>query len=156
MKAVDELKQRRLFVVDPIKKAIDKKTGLKSDKVVHFSEGLPAFEEVKDFVLINNKEEAPFLWIQAVSMPELAFVAIDPFLICPDYRPEITETDLKSLKVNKKEDVLILSIVNMKDHKAKCITTNLVGVILINWKEKLGKQAIIKNHQSYSIKYAVN
>ncbi|MCH1429959.1 MAG: flagellar assembly protein FliW [Chlamydiales bacterium] len=143
-------------MADSIKDQADKKTSIKKDKIVHFPEGLPAFEEVKDFVLINNKEEAPFLWLQAVTMPELAFVAIDPFLICPDYRPEISEADLKQLKVSKKEDVLILSIVNMKDKVSKGITTNLVGVILINWKEKIGKQVIIKNHQSYSIKFAIN
>lgn len=146
---------RELKVIDPLKDAIDRKTKLSSQKVIHFPAGLPAFEHVKDFVLINNKEEAPFLWLQATEQPDLAFVTVDPFLICPEYAPEISQDDLDSLKVKTKEDVFILSIVNMKAVKEQQISANLVGIILVNWKAKLAKQVIIKNHQDYSVKHLI-
>ena len=127
-----------------------------SERVIHFPEGLPAFENVKDFVIISNEEEAPFLWLQAVAVPNLAFITIDPFLICPEYLPDICDDDVDALKIETEEDVIILSIVNIRNNAENGVTANLVGPVVINWREKLGKQVILRNHLSYSVKYIID
>jgi flagellar assembly factor FliW len=125
-------------------------------KSIFFPDGLPAFESVREFVIISNEEEAPFIWLQAVSTPNLAFVTIDPFLVYPEYRPDIGDDDVKKLKIENEEDVLILGIVNISNDPAEGITTNLVGPVVINWKMRLGKQVVLQNHGKYSVRYRID
>lgn len=134
---------------------LDKKTK-QHHKSIHFPDGLPAFESAKEFVIISNEEEAPFLWLQAVSTPNLAFVTIDPFLVFPEYRPDIGDDDVSALQIENEEDVLILGIVNISSDPEEGITANLVGPVVINWRKRLGKQVILQNHQKYSVRYRID
>ncbi len=126
---------------------------LQNNKSIQFPEGLPAFEQVKDFVLISNEEEQPFLWLQAVDTPNLAFITIDPFMICPEYKPDICDDDTKFLELESPEDALVLSIVNLHNSDGTGVTANLVGPIVINVKKRIGKQVILQNHLKYSVRY---
>lgn len=132
------------------------KISLQHSKVLSFPEGLPAFEHVKEFILVSNESEAPFFWLQAVSEPNLAFVTIDPFLIYPGYRPDVCDEDCEFLKLSDPKDALVLSIVNLKNSEDQGVTANLVGPIVVNWKEKVGKQVIIQNHLDYSVRFRID
>lgn len=123
---------------------------------IHFPEGLPAFEAVKDFRIVANDEEAPFLWLQAVQEPGLAFVTVDPFLVHPDYLPDISDTDVHQLKIQHEDDAFLLCIVNIHSDLKEGITANLISPIVINWKEKLAKQVILQNHLHYSVKFRID
>ena len=128
--------------------------GLK--KKIHFLEGVPAFEKIKEFSIVSNEEEAPFIWLRASCSSQLAFIMIDPFLIFSEYRPEISDEDVKLLEIESEEDVFIFSIVNICGDGSKKITTNLVSPVIINWKKQLGKQVILKNHLKYSVQYRID
>jgi len=132
----------------------DKNTN--QEKIIHFSAGLPGFENVRDFCVISNEEEAPFLWLQSTTVPNLAFITVDPFLIFPEYRPNIGDEDVESLHIEREEDVLMLSIVNISQDPEEGTTANLVGPIVINWSTKIGKQIILQNHQDFSVKYRID
>jgi flagellar assembly factor FliW len=125
-------------------------------EIITFAEGLPAFEMVKEFRLVSNEEEAPFIWLQAAHTPNLSFITIDPFLVYPEYRPDISDNDVKLLQIEDEEDALILSIVNIHKDNKQGITANLVSPIVINWKKHLGKQVILQNHLNYSVKYRID
>lgn len=131
---------------------------LQDNKIIRFPEGLPAFEKVTEFVLIANEEEHPFLWLQAVSVPNLAFITIDPFMINTDYRPDICDEDVAHLELDSPEDAYVLSIVNINNEEEGddgSITANLVGPIVINVKKKIGKQVILQNHLDYSVRFEI-
>jgi flagellar assembly factor FliW len=55
--------------------------------------GLLGFEQLKNFTLVTNPEEEPFVSLQAVEEPKLAFLVMSPFVVVPDYLPEIPEED---------------------------------------------------------------
>jgi flagellar assembly factor FliW len=122
-------------------------------KQLHFPDGLPAFENVKDFVLIAQEDEAPFMWLQALNVENLAFIVADPFVLHPDYQPDILEEDCRALGIEEPDDAYVLSIVNIRGQGENGITANLVGPIVINWKKQVAKQVIIENHLNYSVKY---
>jgi flagellar assembly factor FliW len=128
---------------------------VRHEKNIHFPEGLPAFETVHDFLLIWKEEEAPFLWLQAEDQPQLAFITIDPFLVCPDYTPDVSDEDVDFLKIENQEDAVILSIVNVRNNPDFLITANLLSPLIINWKEKIGKQVILRNNQKYSVRFEI-
>lgn len=129
--------------------------GKNHQKSIYFPEGLPAFEDLHHFLLMWNEEEAPFLWLQSQNKPNVAFVTIDPFLICPEYLPDIPDDDIAALGVQAEEDVFILSIVNIRNTPQFQITANLLSPVVINWKERVAKQVILNNHQNYSVKYEI-
>ena len=65
-----------------------KAMGVKSveeNHIVTFPEGLFGFEDYKKYATIES-EWAPLIWLQSLDDERLAFLLIDPFLICDDYR----------------------------------------------------------------------
>ena len=126
---------------------------VKSENLFHFPEGLPAFENVKEFIFLCKPDTRPFFFMHALNPPDLAFVCIDPFLICPEYQPKISETDVKLLHLERPEDVFLAAIVTVtKDMRD--ITANIQGPIVINIRASMGKQIICEG-QNYPVRYRV-
>lgn len=124
------------------------------EKIIHFQEGIPAFEEEKEFVIILNEDkENPFHWLQSVKNSELSFVILNPFEIFSDYDILLPETAINKLNIEKEEDVIIYSMVVVPEDMIK-MTTNLLGPIVINTKEMLGKQVILDDER-YSTKHFI-
>lgn len=124
------------------------------EKIISFPEGIPGFEYEKEFVIINNEDEqSPFHWLQSVNNPELAFVIIDPFVIFSDYTIDLPKTVQDKLNIKDEKDVAVYSIVVVpKD--VKKMTANLLGPIIINVKERLGKQVILDDTR-YTTKHYI-
>lgn len=124
------------------------------EKIIHFQEGIPAFEEEKEFIIILNEDkENPFHWLQSVKNSELSFVILNPFEIFSDYDILLPETAINKLNIEKEEDVIIYSMVVVPEDMIK-MTTNLLGPIVINTKEMLGKQVILDDER-YSTKHFI-
>lgn len=113
--------------------------------------GILGFEQIKDYVLCTNPEEEPFTWLQVEGNSSLAFVVIDPFLIAPDYKPDIPQADVDFLGLKEPDDAMLLSIVTV--HGPNRATANLKGPIVINCHTRVGKQVIIANASDYSVEY---
>ncbi len=124
-----------------------------SENIFHFPEGIPAFESSKEFLFLFKPDTNPFLFMHALEPADLAFVCIDPFLICPDYQPKISEADINFLHLKKPEDLLILTLVTVASDMRET-TTNLQGPIVINMQASLGKQ-IICDGQHYPVRYKI-
>lgn len=124
---------------------------IEEDKIIEFKEGLPAFEDEKKFVIIlNEDEDNPFHFLQSTNTPELSFIIINPFEIFKDYDILLPEIATTKLKIENQEDVVVYTLVVVPEDMTK-MTTNLLGPIVINQKEKLGKQVILEENK-YSTK----
>jgi flagellar assembly factor FliW len=113
--------------------------------------GLLGFEKMKDYLLIANPAEEPFGWLQVQGNASLAFVVINPFLIVPDYSPDIPQTDVEFLGLNDVADAMVLNIVTV--HKGGQATMNLKGPIVMNRNTGIGKQVVISNGSDYSVQH---
>ena len=125
---------------------------VKDEKILHFPEGIIGFHSLKRFVLLG-KESQLVMWLQAVDNPKIAFIVVNPFLFEPDYNPRLTEDDLAFLKVNEVKDLHILAIVVVPEDPEK-MTANLLGPIVVNTKDKIGKQVILLDGD-YSVKHPI-
>ena len=125
---------------------------IEKEKIIHFPEGIPAFEEEKEFVIILN-HDSPFSYLQSVKDKDLSFIIINPFEIFNDYDIIIPETARNRLKIEKQEDVMIYTIVVIPEN-IENTTTNLLGPIVINTREMLGKQVILDDER-YSTKHFI-
>lgn len=113
--------------------------------------GLLGFERMKDYFLIANPEEEPFGWLKAKGDASIAFVVLNPFLIVPEYHPDIPQGDVEFLGLKSAEDAMVLNIVTV--HKHGQATMNLKGPIVINRNTGVGKQVVIANGADYSVQH---
>ncbi len=113
-------------------------------EIIKFPEGILGFEEIKEYVVFEMEDGSPLMWLQAVSEPSLAFIVIRPFEFKPDYSLDISDKDTEILKLAQPEDSDIFAIVVIPEDPSK-MTANLQGPVVINTKEKIGKQVISTN-----------
>ncbi len=105
--------------------------------VITFPEGLVGFEELRKFILVLEKETAPFLWLISIEEPAIGFAVIDPRIVKPDYATEIP------VSIENQE---LFSIVTLHKELQKS-TMNLKGPILIQREFREGKQLILNSER---------
>lgn len=121
------------------------------DNTVTLPLGLLGFERVKKYVLLSSPDEAPFMWFQVMDDPNLAFLVVSPFVVDPDYSPDISDEDVRFLGLNSPEDALLFNIVTVRGNSTA--TINLKGPIVINRFTLVGKQVIPDNANQYSVRH---
>ncbi|MCR4435068.1 MAG: flagellar assembly protein FliW [Clostridiales bacterium] len=127
---------------------------INEEGILDFPEGLPSFEHVKKFVILDaSNEETPFKWLQSVDEPDLAFVIVDPFKIKNDYEVNIKDEVLEAMGIEKAEDVLIYSIVVIPED-VSLMTMNLRAPLVINVKNKRGMQVVLDTDR-YSVRHYI-
>jgi len=124
----------------------------KSD-IISFNSGLPGFENLEEFILLPLAEESPFIIMQSVEDPDIAFVTVEPGNLIQNYEFEISNKTEKNLKIESVSNLLILNIITLKDD-FKNSTANLSAPIVINLEEKLGQQVILDD-QRYQVRYKI-
>lgn len=118
---------------------------------LQFPSGLLGFESVKEFALLTSEEEEPFSWLQAVNDATLAFLVVPPFLVVPEYEPDIPAEDARSLGLQKPEDAWLFNIVTLRGNQGA--TVNLKGPLVINRHTLQGKQVVLANALKYSVQH---
>ena len=121
---------------------------LSTTEIFHFPEGLIGFAEEKEFALIQERGESPFLWLQSTSNVDLAFVIIDPSCFCRiPYKLEVLDTELEHIGVQAVDQCSIYVIATIpRDHPEE-MTANLQGPILLHKIHKTGRQVISLNDE---------
>ncbi|HAH61055.1 MAG TPA: flagellar assembly protein FliW [Treponema sp.] len=114
-------------------------------QIVTFPEGLFGFEEYKRYAIIES-EYNPFIWLQSLDDEKLAFLIVDPFVICTDYEADIDDESLAKIGVKSPEDVIVMAILTIPTDGSH-ITANLQGPIIINKKNNLCEQIILSDNK---------
>ena len=115
------------------------------DKVIHFDEGIPAFEDEHEFAVIPYDDESPYVFLQSLSTPDLAFLMTVPFVFFPDYEFELDDANQQKLGLEKEEDLLIYTLLTIPGGKVPDMTANLMAPIVINARTKQAKQVVLEN-----------
>jgi flagellar assembly factor FliW len=110
--------------------------------VITMDDGLLGFPEFHRYVLACDQEQAPFLWLQCVGEPDLAFVVVDPLLFFPGYQVSVKAEDLRSLELEDITEATILTVVVIPLNPMD-ITTNLRGPLIINPHNNKAKQLVL-------------
>lgn len=123
-------------------------------KVVHFAHGIPAFDEEKEFVILPmpTDEESPYVFMQSLVTPELAFLMTSPYNFFTDYEFEIDDESLEKLKIQAQEDLAIYLILTLPKGQIKDMTANLMAPVVINTANMEAKQIVLKDSR-YSTKH---
>ena len=122
------------------------------DKVVHFVDGIPAFEDEHEFVIVPYDEESPYVFLQSLTTPDLAFLMTVPFVFFPDYEFELDDDNQEKLKLYKQEDMLIYTLITVNGGKVQDMTANLMAPIIMNTANMQARQ-IVLDRSSYNTKH---
>ena len=111
---------------------------------VSIPQGLFGFEEYIEYVLLDDSEHPPFLWLQSVDEKEIAFVLINPFLFREDYQANVTNEELAEIGIKSSDNAIILVIVTIPQDGGP-MTANLQGPLIINKENMTGMQAVLSD-----------
>lgn len=128
------------------------KVEVTKDKLLNIPEGLFGFEEYTEYALIDSEYE-PFIWLQSTQKEDLAFLIIDPFLICSEYETEIDDDTLAKINIKKPEEIIVMTIVTVPQDGSE-ITANFQGPLIINKNTHQCLQVIL-NDSRWSTKVSI-
>lgn len=111
------------------------------EKVITFSRGLPGFERLRRFILIDHDKDGLFRWLQAVDDPTTAFLLTDPALHIPGFRIHVRKSDLKGLEAGGVNDLLVLVTVSVSQGT---VTLNLRAPVVFNSANMRALQCILE------------
>ncbi len=120
------------------------------ENIVVFEKPLLGFNNLKKFVLVEIEQNSLFNLLQSIEEKAVGLIVVSPFSVRQDYEIELDEATIKELDIESYEDVAVMNTVTLNAVPEK-ITTNLRAPIIINIKNKKGKQ-IILNNDKYEIK----
>ncbi|MGQ9668888.1 flagellar assembly protein FliW [Desulfosoma sp.] len=106
---------------------------------IHFPWGIPGFENVKRYVLLEHRQ-GPFKWLQAVDHPDVAFVVSPPHVFGIEYTVPTQRTSL--LNLQNPEDLAILVLVSF-DRTNRTARPHLRAPLLLNASNRQAYQWVI-------------
>jgi flagellar assembly factor FliW len=110
--------------------------------IITFSQGIPGFEHLHRFTIVQLGEDIPFSYLQSVDDGELSLLVTNPFIFYPDFEFKLTETVKKDLNIDGEEAISVVSVVSIRDSMEDA-TINLLAPIIINMRASLGRQVIL-------------
>lgn len=111
-------------------------------RVFRFADGLPGFPGARSFLAMNVDGHTDLYWLQCIDDGTLAFLAVSPWEYFPDYEPEIGSADQQALGLERPEDATVLCLLTV-DRDAELITANLLGPLVLNTAERVGRQVVL-------------
>ena len=121
---------------------------IEDGRILDFPEGLPGFEACRHFALVPHGEASPFEWLQSVEDGALAFLAMKPHQIFPDYAPRVPAGELEALGLDKgPHGPHLYTLLTVPHGDPHGITANLLAPILINPTDRVARQVIVNNDE---------
>ncbi|MCH8074293.1 MAG: flagellar assembly protein FliW [SAR324 cluster bacterium] len=121
------------------------------DQVVTLTEGMLGFSECGRFVMMDDEIGDPFMWMQSLEIPSLAFVVIDPAVILPSYHFSVKKEQIKGLETEDINELQVHVIVTMAANILD-VTVNLQGPLVVNKEKRIGTQ-IVLNDPNFSTRH---
>jgi flagellar assembly factor FliW len=114
--------------------------------IIEIKGGILGFEDQTRFVIIEDNENTPFMWLQSLDREATAFIVINPFLVVPEYIPEISDNDGQTLELQGPEKAMVVAIATIRRNPFR-ISINLRAPVVINPEKKVARQIVLENSQ---------
>jgi flagellar assembly factor FliW len=110
------------------------------ERIISFPRGLIGFEGHKEFVLLQIREESPFLLLQSTADAGIGLLLADPFAFMGEYSVTIGSAEEKALGAKEPGELAVLCTVSIPEGRPELTTLNLTGPIVINSRLRVGIQ----------------
>lgn len=110
--------------------------------IIRFDEGIIGMPDVKQMVLVNQDEIAPFLWLVSLDEMSLGFLVLRAQTFFPDYAPTVPADVRRQLGAGENDDLLVLATVTIAAEWEQS-TANLRAPLVIAPQTMRGVQVIL-------------
>lgn len=114
---------------------------ISSDAIIYFPRGLVGLEDKREYVLLQVRDDSPFMLLQCVTDPGLGLLVADPYVFIKDYNIKLEAPEKKILRLENLRQLAVLVTVTIPQDKPEDTTLNLSGPLLVNTEAKVGLQA---------------
>ncbi|WP_051056726.1 flagellar assembly protein FliW [Pseudobdellovibrio exovorus] len=118
---------------------------LNSEDVLTFNEGLLGFQDLRQFVLLDDPNDDIFAWLQSCELSSVAFPVLEPEIFGHKYNVNFNRTDLESLKMQANQTPAFLNIITIPDDPTQ-MTANIKAPIVINIEQKIARQCVLQDN----------
>jgi flagellar assembly factor FliW len=112
-------------------------------ELINFPWGIPGFEELKSYVLLEYKN-GPFQWLQSAEEPSVAFVVCAPDFLGMSYSAPDAKKSLINLEHD--EDLVVLNIVSFNRAQG-AVRFHVKSPLLFNVASRIGYQWTMEAHE---------
>ena len=123
------------------------------ESIVRMPDGMLGFESSRRFVLLEDRPDTAFKWLQAVDNPSPAFIVVNPVEFVPDYEIELSDEEAESLDLGDPCDAVMLTTVTIGNGGK--VTTNLLGPIVMNSRTLHARQVVLQDDERYGPKHTI-
>lgn len=127
---------------------------IEKSEIITFENGLPGFHEYTKYILLGIDADLPIALLQSVEDKQIGFVVGYPFAFKQDYAFDLSGEDKEQLQLEDENEVATYTVITLKENFSES-TINLLAPIVINTKQKLGKQIILQDSEKYPLRYEV-
>ncbi len=113
--------------------------------VITFPEGLLGFNELRQFVLLDDSTDEIFAWLQSCEEPGIAFPVLEPELFTASYVVSLTKHDLDLLKSPAGTGLRYFSIITIPQDPTQ-MTANLKAPIAVNVSTRTARQCVLQDN----------
>ncbi len=123
-------------------------------ELIHIINGLIGFESYNKYLPIPFQEEDDSLIsLQCLEDEDLSFILMNPFSICQDYSPKLSDQELKELGAESADDISYYVISVIRESVAQS-TVNLKAPLAVNAINRQAKQVILEQAE-YTFRHAL-
>ena len=123
-------------------------------ELIHIFNGLIGFESYNKYLPIPFQEEDDSLIsLQCLEDEDLSFILMNPFSICQDYSPKLSDQELKELGAESADDISYYVISVIRESVAQS-TVNLKAPLAVNAINRQAKQVILEQAE-YTFRHAL-
>lgn len=123
-------------------------------ELIHIINGLIGFESYNKYLPIPFQEEDySLISLQCLEDEDLSFILMNPFSICQDYSPKLSDQELKELGAESADDISYYVISVIRESVAQS-TVNLKAPLAVNAINRQAKQVILEQAE-YTFRHAL-
>ena len=112
-----------------------------ASQVIELPDGMIGFPDDTRYLLVKQRADSVFYWLQSMHSPALAFPVVLPWAFYWDYEVRISDEDLGAIDVTDVSQLSILCVANVGSDVRKG-TINLFSPVVINVNDNRGRQVI--------------
>lgn len=132
------------------------KITVKTEQKIMFPKGLYGFEKYKEYYLLEYDDI--FKCLQSKDDKDIAFIIINPYYFKKDYVLDIDEDDYEEIGLYGEEEIRenldLFVIVTIPAVDPRNMTANLLGPLIINSRDQIGRQSLSRNSE-YTTKHNI-
>ena len=116
------------------------------EELIHFSDGLFGFSELKNYVPLAFQDKSDALIsLQSIDDCKISFILMNPFQLYSEYAPSLSAEDSNLLRTSCNEENISYYVICVIHDCMEESTVNLKAPIAVNTDTREAKQIILDN-----------